>query len=119
MFGINQISWGQFTRFLVFALLVWYLGILLYGLFKKQGKAKPLFEGDTYDEFESGNPEPIAVSSRDYPAEMIPFGFAEAIPLQLGFYEETGLDEGYVLEHFLNANDPLLISIQEHIQFQQ
>ena len=120
MFGINQISWGQFTRFILLALFLWYLSVVLLAFLKQKSSSRQtLFEEDQSTPFLSEGLKPITVSARDYPSELVPFRLAEAIPLPVAFYEETGLEEGYPLESFLNENDPLLTELLEQIQFQQ
>jgi len=118
MFGINQISWGQFAQFILGALLLWYLSILLLALVNQKSNRKTLFEDDQFSPVLSEGLQPIAVSAQDYPSELIPIRLAEAILLPVSLYEETGMDDGYHIECFANPNHPQLPKILENIQFQ-
>jgi len=120
MFGISQISWGQFTLFILSALFLWYLSVFLLAFIRyKSNNRKTLFENDQSEPFLPEGLKPITVSACDYPSELVPFRLAEAIPLPVSFYEETGLEEGYSLDSFLNENDPCLPELLKQIQFQQ
>lgn len=118
MFGINQISWGQFVQFIAGALILWYLSIVLIALANKKSNRKTLFEDDQFTPVLSEGLQAIAVSSKDYPSELIPIRLAEAILLPVSLYEETGIDDGYPIECFANPNHPQLPKILENIQFQ-
>jgi hypothetical protein len=120
MFGIDQIGWGQFTRFISAVLFLWYLAVMLYAIVKQKGKrSNPLFEDDLTDAIQPEDLNPTYVSYRDFPSEMISFVPVEAIPLPASFYEETGMDDGYGIDRFLDAKDPLPAGFIRQIQFQQ
>lgn len=119
MFGINQISWGQFTRFILTVLFLWYLAVILYAFIKQQGRhSNSLFEDDLMDTMQPEDLNPTCVSSEDFPSKMIPFILTEAIALPASFYEETGMDDGYALDRFLDAKDPLPAGFIQQIQLQ-
>ena len=118
MFGIDQISWGQFACFILFALLFWYISVILLAFVRQRGKRKILFEDDQFTPVLSEGLQPIAVSSKDYPSELIPIQLSEAILLPVSLYEETGIDDGYPIECFTNPNHPQMPKILENIQFQ-
>jgi hypothetical protein len=118
MFGIDQITWGQFVQFIAGALILWYLSIVLLALVNKKSNRKILFEDDQFTPVLSEGLQPIAVSAQDYPSELIPIRLAEAILLPVSLYEETGMDDGYPIECFTNHNHPQLPKILENIQFQ-
>ena len=118
MFGIDQISWGQFVQFIAGALILWYLSIVLIALANKKSNRKTLFEDDQFTPVLSEGLQPIAVSAQDYPSELIPIRLAEAILLPVSLYEETGIDDGYPIECFTNPNHPQMPKILENIQFQ-
>ena len=118
MFGINQISWSRFSGFILFILLLWYLTVFMLAFVRQRGKRKTLFEEDQFTPVLSEGLQPIAVSSKDYPSELIPIRLAEAILLPVSLYEETGIDDGYPIECFTNPNHPQMPKILENIQFQ-
>jgi hypothetical protein len=120
MFGIDQISWGQFIQAILFVLLLWYLSLILLSFFNRKGRhQKTLFEDDFAGSGEAINMQPFSVSSGDFPSEMvsmIPFG---AVPLPVSFYEEIGINDGYSLDRLQSSKDPLPPSVMQQIQFQQ
>ena len=118
MFGINQISWAQFSGFILFILLVWYLSVILLAFVHQKGKRKTLFEDDQFTPVSSEGLNPISVSSQDFPTELIPVRLSENIALPVSFYEENGLDEGYSIDTFSRPNDPQLPKILEQVQLQ-
>jgi len=118
MFGIDQITWGQFSQFVLIALFLWYLSIVLIALVNKKNNQKTLFEDDQFTPVLSEGLQPIAVSAQDYPSELIPIRLAEVILLPVSLYEETGIDDGYPIECFTNPNHPQMPKILENIQFQ-
>jgi len=118
MFGIDQISWGQFSLFILLALVLWYLSIVLIAFINKKNNRKILFEDDQFTPVLSEGLQPIVVSAQDYPSELIPIRLAEAILLPVSLYEETGMDDGYSIECFANPNHPLMPKILDNIQFQ-
>lgn len=120
MFGIDQISWGQFGTFILIFLGLWYLWVILMAIAHQTGLTQnTLFEEDQASSFAQEDFKPIAVHSWDFPSELIPFPQETALPLPVSFYEETGLDEGYAIDRFVRPNDPQLPAILEQVQYQQ
>ena len=120
MFGIDQISWAQFIRFILAALSLWYLAVGCRAWMKENGwNRKLLFEEDFSTPVLTGSTRPVPVSSQDYPAGLVPLRLSEDIPLPVSLYEETGIDDGYPIECFSEPNDPQLPKILEQVQFQQ
>jgi hypothetical protein len=119
MFGIDQISWGQFTRFVLTVILVWYLGLLLVYFFQKERKHPlSLFEDDGAESLQHAMPEPISVSSQDLPPAMLPFVPIAEVVLSVSYYEEMGMDDGFSLDRLQNTKDPLPPDVMEQIHFQ-
>lgn len=118
MFGINQISWGQFSGFILSILLVWYLFVLALAFVRQRGKRKTLFEDDQFIPVASEGFNPISVSSKDLPSELIPVRLSEDIALPASLYEETGLYEGYSIDTFSQPDNPQLPKILEQVQHQ-
>ncbi|MDX9881406.1 MAG: hypothetical protein RBS73_05030 [Prolixibacteraceae bacterium] len=116
MFGINQISWGQFSGFILFILIVWYLSVTLLAFIHQKRKRSTLFEDDSFTPVLAESLQPIAVSSKDYPSELIPVRLSEDIALPASLYEETGIDEGYSIDAFSKPGHPELPKILEKIQ---
>lgn len=122
MFGLNEITWKTFTQFICTGLLAWYLIIFILAVIKSSKKQKNLHYEDIQEEGEGHeNLQPIAVSSNDFPSEIISVLSGEDIPVEVSFYEETGLDEGFGIEHFLQNEDPMLPKLLEknQIHFQK
>jgi hypothetical protein len=121
MFGISQITWGEFTEFILIAILGWYGLLIILGWIKsKQGNGH-----GSYEEYQSGitdyeTLQPIVVSSQDYPSEILPVNPVENIPLlPASLYEETGYDEGLAIEYFTERNSPVLTKMLPGIHYQQ
>lgn len=121
MFGIDQISWAQFTRFMLAALFLWYLAVTCKAWLIENGRSRKLLFEDDFSMPVLAEPGtgPVLVSSGDYPAELIPLRLSEDIPLPVSLYEETGIDDGYSIECFSEPNDLQLPKILEQVQFQQ
>ena len=118
MFGINQISWGQFSGFILFVLLSWYLSVALLAFVHQKRKRNTLFEDDPFTPVLAESLQPIAVSSQGYPSELIPIRLSEDIALPASLYEETGMDDGYSIDHFSKPDDAELPKILEKSQVQ-
>lgn len=118
MFGINQISWGQFSGFILFIILSWYLSIALLAFVHQKRKRDTLFEDDSFTPVLAESLQPIAVFSQDYPSELIPIRLSENIALPASLYEETGMDDGYPIDAFSKPNHPELPKILEQVQVQ-
>lgn len=120
MFGIGQISWEEFLKFILFGLTLWYLLVLGYALFRqKQGERKMLFEEDFSGSFQQETFNPVSVSSLDFPADILPFVYADNVSLPVSLYEETGIDDGFPIECFTETAHPELPQILEEIHYQQ
>lgn len=120
MFGLDQISWGQFIRGILLLLTLWYFSLFLLFLFnKKSANQKTLFEDDFAGAIQPEELQAVGVSSRDLPSEMVPLVPFGAVVLPVSFYEEIGVNDGYPLDRLQNSKDPLPHSVMEQIQFQQ
>jgi hypothetical protein len=118
MFGINQISWGQFSGFILFILLAWYLSVALLAFIHQKRKRSTLFEDDPFTPVDAEGLQPISISSQDYPSELIPVKLSENIALPVSFYEGSGMDDGYSIEAFSESDNQELPKILEQVQFQ-
>jgi hypothetical protein len=102
MFGLEKISWTQFSLFLLYITGAWYAGVFAWGWIKGQkSNRKTLFE---YDDPEAGPKEvllPVTVSASDFPREMIAFAKPEDEELITNLYEDNGIDDGYPMEPFI------------------
>ena len=78
-----------------------------------------LFEDDFPGALQAEDLQPIAVSSGNLPSEMIPLVPLGDVPLPVSFYEEIGVNDGYALDRFRDAKDPLPPSVMRQFQFQQ
>lgn len=120
MLGLDQIAWGEFTKFILIVLLTWYALLLVFARVKSTQK-----DGQgSFEEYQSGiapdeSLQPIAVSANDYPSEILPVNPVENISLPASLYEETGYDEGLGLEHFAEKNSPVLAFMLPEIHYQQ
>lgn len=118
MFGINQITWGQFSGFILFILLAWYLSVALLAFIHQKRKRSTLFEDDPFSPVHAEGFNPISVSSKDLPSELIPVRLSENIALPVSFYEENGMDDGYSIDVFSKPNHHELPKILEQVQVQ-
>ena len=120
MFGLSQISWTEFLRFITISLAVWYTLLLTAAWIKsKQNIGQGNFEDYHSETTSFENLQPIAVSSQDYPSENLPVNPVENEPLPASLYEETGYDEGLALEHFAQRNSPVLAKMITEFHHQQ
>lgn len=120
MFGLNDITWTEFLRFITISLAIWYILLLATAWIKSKKKSVHGNFEDYHSEiapFE--NLQPIAVSSHDYPSEILPVNPVENEPLPASLYEETGYDEGLALEHFAQKNSPILARMITDFHHQQ
>ncbi len=105
MFGLDKISWTQFSRFLLYVIVAWYAGVFAWAWIKGQkSNRKTLFE---YDDLETGPKEvlqPFTVSASDFPKEMIPGAKPEDVELVTNLYEDNGIDDGYPMEQFIEKD---------------
>ena len=117
MFGLDQVSWGQFIRLLVFLLFLWYLFILIRGWLENRKKEKDYyFEQISLTGNSPDNLDPITVSADDFPSEMLPVYGELPVELPVTFYEETGLDEGYGLNLFTGKSPGKLSGLINQFQ---
>ena len=120
MFGLNEISWKFFLQVVVYALCAWYLTLLTIAWIKdKNRQQEQFFENYNTGEDQPENLQPIKVSSKDFPSEIISIIPVEEVPLTVTFYEETGLDEGYGIDHFIEGKNSMLPALMENIQHLQ
>ena len=120
MFGLNEISWRFFLQVIVYALCAWYLTIFVFAWIKDKNRQKEVyFEDYNRDSRKPENLQPIKVSSKDFPSEIISITQIEEVPLAVTFYEETGLDEGYGIDYFFEDKNSILPALMENIQYQQ
>jgi hypothetical protein len=120
MFGIDQISWGQFIQGVLLLLLLWDLSLILFSRFNRKGKNhKTLFEDDFAGSVDMESLQPALVSSGDFPSEMVPMIPFGSVPLPVSFYEEIGVDDGYTLDRLRDSKDPLPSAVIKQIQIQQ
>ena len=105
MFGLDKISWTEFTRFLLYVTVAWYAGLFAWAWIKGQkSHRKTLFE---YDDLDAGPKEvlqPFTVSASDFPREMIPGTKPEDVELVTNLYEDNGIDDGYPVEQFAETD---------------
>lgn len=120
MFGLNDITWTEFLRFITISLAIWYTFLFANAWIKSKKKAGQGNFEDYHSEIASfENLQPIAVSSQDYPSEILPVNPVENEPMPASLYEETGYDEGLALEHFAQKNSPLLAKMITDFHHQQ
>lgn len=122
MFGLNEISWGTFIKLICLSLMSWYLLVFILFWIKQKSRKQDLY----FEDYRTGNAQPdqlqpISVSSKEFPSEIINALPENQIALETSFYEETGLDEGFGIEHFLEKDDDRLSKLMEEnqIHFQQ
>ena len=80
--------------------VLWYLSVTLLAFIHQKRKRHTLFEDDQFIPVEAGGFNPISVSSKDLPSELIPVRLSEDIALPASLYEEIGLDDGYSIDTF-------------------
>lgn len=120
MFGIDQISWGEFILFLLFILLLWYVSVILHAVLKQtRGRRHNLFEEDSFTPGSSEGLSPKAVCAQDFPSELIPLRLSADIALPVSLYEDSGIDQGYAIECFAGQDNSRSQEILEKIQYQQ
>jgi len=101
MFGLDKISWTQFSIFLLCITAAWYAGLFSWAWFKsKKNRRKTLFEYDDLDALPKEVLVPFNVSASDFPKEMIPNAKPEDVALVTTLNEENGIDDGYPMEQF-------------------
>ena len=119
MFGLNEISWGIFIELICLGLTGWYFLVFILSWIKHKSRNRDLYYEDfRTDGDQTDNLQPMLVSSNSFPSEIINVISEKQIPLETSFYEETGLDEGYGIELFLDGNDPKLSEISSEFQYQ-
>jgi|SRR5665647_102358 len=120
MFGIEKISWTQFSIFLLYVTGAWYAGLFAWAWIKgKKSKRKTLFEYDDLDELPKEVLVPFSVSASDFPREMIPIIKPEDVALITNLYEDNGIDDGYPMEHFIEKDLSKSPEILKKIRIQQ
>ncbi|MGE0021058.1 MAG: hypothetical protein AB7S72_15400 [Draconibacterium sp.] len=117
MFGLENISWQEFFLILILGFSAWMLVVLIIAWIKETQRGDPAY----YEDYGSDAPfqetlQPITISAGDYPQELIPLVTPGEVPVTTTFYEESGLDEGYDLRQFEEANNPALTAKLPEIQ---
>ena len=101
MFGLDKISWTQFSLSLLYVTGAWYSGLFAWAWIKgKKSRKKSLFEYDDLDAWPKEVLQPFTVSASDFPREMIPGAKPEDIELVTNLYEDNGIADGYLVEQF-------------------
>ena len=112
MFGLNEVSWEKFIQVILYALCAWYLVLIILALIKyKTRQPNPYFEDYHLPGGKPENFQPMKVSSKDFPSEIIFNTQIPEIPLKTTFYQETGYDEGYNLNYFIESENSRLPAI--------
>lgn len=120
MFGIEKISWTQFSLFLLYVTAAWYAGLFAWAWIKgKKSKRKTLFEYDDLDELPKEVLLPLSVSASDFPKEMIPNTKPEDVELITNLYEDSGIDDGYLMEQFTEKDLSRSPELLKKIRIQQ
>ena len=120
MFGLNEISWGNFIQVIIYMLCAWYLTLLVIAWIRdKNRQQEQFFENGRIEGGNQENIQAIKVSSKDFPSEILSIIPREEVSLAVSFFEETGLDEGYGIDHFIEDKNSLLPALMENIQYQQ
>lgn len=120
MFGLDKITWEFFTKMVALSLLGWYLLVFFIAWLKDKNRPQNLY----FEDYRSSNNlqenlQPITISSSEFPSELLPILSEKQIPLEPTFYEETGLDEGYGIDHFIEENNSKLTEILAEVQYQK
>ena len=118
MFGLDTISWEQFTGFILAILLAWYVLIIHFCFFRVKQQKSHFYEDANDGENNSPELQPVKVSSGSFPSELIPYP-NENIPLEVVYYEGTGEEEGYIIDEFTQNNNPGFPAILQKIHYQQ
>lgn len=120
MFGLDKISWTQFSLFLLYVTGAWYAGLFAWAWIKgNKSNRKTLFE---HDDLEAGPKEvllPFNVSASDFPKEMITNAKPEDVELITNLYEDNGIDDGYPMEQFIEKDLSKSPEILKKIRIQQ
>lgn len=107
MFGLDQISWAEFISLMISILLIWYLCLLFFLLWKSRMKPKQNhFEEEAAPSISTKKLQAIRVAAKDFPSEFIS---AFSVEQKLGItsvYEETAANDGYSLEELEKGNLP-------------
>ena len=120
MFGLDKISWTQFSLFLLYVTGAWYAGLFAWSWIKsKTSRGKSLFEYDDLDEMPKEVLVPFSVSASDFPKEMIPNTKPEDVALITNLYEDNGIDDGYPMEQFIEKDLSKSSELLKKIRIQQ
>jgi len=119
MFGLNEISWRIFIQFIVSGLLAWYAGVLVFVWLKTKSRKTALYEESFPGNNESGNLNPISVSSKEFPDQIISAVSENRIPFEVLRFEEDDENDGINLNLFLEENNGELTNLLPEIQYQQ
>ena len=107
MFGLHEITWKEFLLFNVGLILAWDAVLLLWFWFRSQNRPILPYEGHAEEggETPSKTMDPIFVSSASLPSELLAAAFEDAVPLEVSLYEETGPDDGILVDYLLNEKN--------------
>lgn len=120
MFGLNEITWSEFLSFILFCMLAWYTIVIVWAWFKSSGKNKQGNFEDYHSEIDHEETlQPITVSSKSFPSEILPVNPVENVRLEATLYEEAGYADGLGIEHFMENGTPRLAKMLPDIQYQQ
>ena len=120
MFGVNQITWSEFLFFLALCLAAWYILLIVYCWNRTKQKDSELhFETSEAEIIPGTGLQPIAVYSHELPSKILPVNPVENQQVEASMYEETGMDEGMALDHFIQKNNPVLAAKIDDFQYQQ
>jgi len=120
MFGLDKISWTQFSLFLLYVTGAWYAGLFSWAWIKsKKSRRKTLFEYDDLDELPKEVLVPFSVSASDFPKEMIPNSKPEDVALVTTLNEENGIDDGYPMEQFTEKDLSVSPELLKKIRIKQ
>ena len=118
MFGLDTISWIKFIVTLFLLCSIYYAAVFIRAWFSLKSRVS-LFENPDGTEVLQEQLLPVSVSASAYPEELIPFNHIEPVALQVDFYADNGIDEGYNIEYFAETNNQKLPKILEQVQFYQ
>lgn len=120
MFGLDKISWTQFSLFLLNVTVAWYAGLFTWAWIKgKKRRRKTLFEYDDPEDVPKEELLPFNVSASDFPREMIPNSKPEDVEMVTNLYEDNGIDDGYPMEQFIGKDFSKSPEILKKIRIQQ
>ena len=119
MFGLETITWTKFITMLFLVCSIYYAAVFIRAWISCSGRTSGnLFENADETEIQDERLAPVSVSAHDYPGELIPFNHIEPVDLQVDYYGDNGIDEGYDVEQFYEDHLSQNPEILEQVQFQ-